>query len=116
MEWFKGHYPYTPLKPSNRELHRKDGWRPPGMTDRHVWMTGSTRKYEMTVEGEIRILTLFPGSFEDPICCALSVTRVEDYPIYDVVSYMWGNPTATETISVDGYTSFPVTVNLRRAL
>jgi hypothetical protein len=116
MEWFKGHYPYTPLEPSNRELHRKDGWRPPGMTDQDVWLTSSTRKYDMTVEGEIRILTLFPGSFEDPICCALSVTRVEDYPAYDAVSYMWGDPTATETISVDGHTSFPVTVNLRRAL
>jgi hypothetical protein len=44
----------------------------------------------MMVEGEIRILTLFADSFRHPVCCALSVERIEDYPVYDAtVSYMW---------------------------
>lgn len=41
----------------------------------------------------IRILTLFPGSFEDPICCQLSHVDLNQSTLdhYEAVSYAWGD-------------------------
>lgn len=59
----------------------------------------------------IRILELRHGAADEPIRVKLHVVSLNDRPDYEVLSYVWGNETVTNRISVDG-TSIPVTVNL----
>ena len=65
--------------------------------------------------GEIRILTLHPGNAPDPIVCSLETAVLADRPVYEALSYTWGDPDITETICVDGL-QVAVTVNLENAL
>lgn len=67
-------------------------------------------------DNEIRIVTLHPGSFEDPVFCTIDYV-VLDGPRddYVAISYAWGDPTQTEDINLDGH-AYPVTINLRSAL
>lgn len=67
-------------------------------------------------EHEIRVLHLHPSSeFESPICVSLHRVKFLDGPVYRALSYVWGDPTVTSPIYVDG-TSFEATVNLVSAL
>jgi hypothetical protein len=65
--------------------------------------------------GKIRILTVHPGNVPDPIVCSLEVAVLDDRPVYEALSYTWGDPDITETICVDGV-QVAVTVNLENAL
>ncbi|KAF2146189.1 uncharacterized protein K452DRAFT_198130, partial [Aplosporella prunicola CBS 121167] len=49
----------------------------------------------------IRLLVLFPGRWTDPLSCALSLVSLNDRPIYEAVSYAWGNRTSRRTIHLD---------------
>ncbi|KAK4508207.1 hypothetical protein PRZ48_001945 [Zasmidium cellare] len=40
---------------------------------------------------ETRLLTVMPGSTEDPIECALHTVSLDNAPEYNSVSYVWGN-------------------------
>ncbi|ENH75805.1 Heterokaryon incompatibility protein 6, OR allele [Fusarium oxysporum f. sp. cubense race 1] len=64
----------------------------------------------------IRILSLLPGLFDDPIRCKLTVEPIEQDLQYDALSYMWGNPSVTQPITVDDDKTFPATVSLQTAL
>jgi len=66
-------------------------------------------------EGEIRILTLHAGDAWDPIVCNLRVAVLDQKPVYEALSYTWGDPDVTDTIRVDGV-EVDVTVNLKDAL
>jgi hypothetical protein len=66
-------------------------------------------------DGLIRVLTLHAGNPLDPIVCSLEVAVLADRPLYEALSYTWGDPDITETIYVDG-TQVAVTVNLENAL
>jgi hypothetical protein len=116
MEHFTGDYCYAPLKEGKRELYRNDGKYPLGMTDQSLLLTCSLRNYHMKVTGEIRVLTLLPGSFDDPILCHVAVRPIEEYPRYDALSYMWEDPSATKYITLNDDKAFPVTVALHHAL
>jgi Heterokaryon incompatibility protein (HET) len=63
----------------------------------------------------IRLMILEPGNFEDPIKCKLEYTDLESNRYYEALSYSWGDPTETTPIGLDDQ-SFPVTINLNRAL
>jgi hypothetical protein len=65
---------------------------------------------------EIRLLKLHPSTdFRAVVCCELSHVSLNEYPLYEPLSYTWGDPTVTENISLNGQ-SFAVTSNLRSAL
>ncbi|EXL64740.1 hypothetical protein FOPG_19004 [Fusarium oxysporum f. sp. conglutinans race 2 54008] len=76
----------------------------------------STNKYDMQVTRSIRILSLLPGFFDDPIRCKLTVEPIAQDLQYDALSYMWGNPSVTQPITVDDDKTFPATVSLQTAL
>jgi hypothetical protein len=66
-------------------------------------------------DGEIRVLTLHAGDVLDPIVCSLRVAVLEERPVYEALSYTWGDPNVTEKTCVDGV-EVDVTVNLEIAL
>ncbi|KAI1775463.1 HET-domain-containing protein [Hypoxylon cercidicola] len=68
---------------------------------------------------EIRVLSLLPGSFEEPLRVSVGIRSLNSGPIYNALSYVWGDPATARnpgnTISIDG-SDFPVTANLLAAL
>lgn len=64
---------------------------------------------------QIRLLTLLPGEREHPVRCELSVNSLRDDPVYEALSYTWGDPAAALPIWLNGQT-FDVTANLYGAL
>lgn len=65
---------------------------------------------------EIRLFELLPSSdFQDPIHGHLRYAFLEDGPDYEALSYAWGKPAFTETISLNGQ-PIHITVNLGVAL
>jgi hypothetical protein len=64
---------------------------------------------------EIRILTLHPGSGNDPISLTLEHISLNDGPRYNALSYTWGETLVTRKVLIDGK-ALPVTDNLHIAL
>ncbi|KAK7183477.1 hypothetical protein DPSP01_008515 [Paraphaeosphaeria sporulosa] len=62
-----------------------------------------------------RVLELQPGHTSSPVQCNLLNAALDDAPNYEALSYCWGDPKDTQTITCDGR-SFPVTRNLHEAL
>ncbi|KAK8906249.1 hypothetical protein QC760_004846 [Botrytis cinerea] len=71
--------------------------------------------YDPIKDGEIRVLEIKPGAFDEPIHCTLSPCLLDDNPTYDALSYTWGDPSARAPINVDGHV-FMATTNLESAL
>lgn len=74
--------------------------------------------HEPLSEGEkaIRILYLRPADgYHDEIHCSLGNANLEDTPYYKALSYVWGDPSVTVPIFVDG-AQYHVTVNCYTAL
>ena len=72
---------------------------------------------------QIRIFTLLPGVFTDPIKGFLTQVPLENNPDYEALSYVWGDPTVTLPIYLaasgpdsSNYVEFGVTANLESAL
>ena len=73
--------------------------------------------YERRVEeGQIRILTVQPGSHLDPVSCIMRETTVKDAPKYDAISYCWIHSPELMSITVNGFDDFKVPVHLRACL
>ena len=49
---------------------------------------------------EIRLCTLLPGSFEEPVTCILSVVSLDDKLEYESLSYAWGSPTFDKVLAI----------------
>ncbi|GAB1311505.1 hypothetical protein MFIFM68171_01715 [Madurella fahalii] len=68
---------------------------------------------------EIRILTLFPGSPDDPIHCHITTHELNTTPTYNALSYVWGEAASSNdpknAVLLDNI-HFPVTANLFSAL
>lgn len=64
---------------------------------------------------EIRLLTILPGQFNDVIHCTLHVVSLTAKPVYDALSYVWGDPAITREIHVQG-DPHQVTSNLEKGL
>jgi hypothetical protein len=104
MEGVHCSYRYTPLRKGERRLYKNDGSFPPELSededmDDTIFLTASTRNYHMVTTGDIRVLSLLPGLFDDPLRCLMTVEPIEQQPIYDALSYMWGNPSETRLIT-----------------
>ncbi|KAF2033915.1 hypothetical protein EK21DRAFT_17890, partial [Setomelanomma holmii] len=52
---------------------------------------------------------------QDEICCELNAVSLDETPSYEALSYVWGDPTTTHHVVLDGL-KFPVTANLHTAL
>lgn len=54
----------------------------------------ATYKYkELNVQRrEIRLCTLLPGLFDEPLACTLSVVSLDEESVYESLSYAWGSP------------------------
>ena len=65
---------------------------------------------------EIRLVTIHPSAdFNSEIICHLTHTTLTSGTKYEALSYVWGVPSFTQPISLDG-TTFNVTTNLEEAL
>ncbi|PMD38060.1 hypothetical protein L207DRAFT_431857, partial [Hyaloscypha variabilis F] len=62
-----------------------------------------------------RLLDLHPGRSEEGVMCKLRVADLETLPVYEALSYVWGDPNALTHIKVNG-TTLHVTANLNAAL
>jgi hypothetical protein len=116
MDRYSGNYNYQPLRIGTRALFKKDGtFPPPDLPEGTLCLTASTKNYCMETTGDLRILEVLPGSFDDSVHCRLRVAAIERNPVYDALSYMWGDPTFSGKIVLDGE-EFPVTGSLETAL
>jgi Heterokaryon incompatibility protein (HET) len=67
-------------------------------------------------KAEIRLLILHPGSIAVPITCHLTVVSLRQRDLdYEALSYCWGDPSDSETITLQDR-PFPIRSNLFRAL
>jgi hypothetical protein len=66
-------------------------------------------------EAQSRIIILHAGSVDEPIRCSLRTISLAEEPVYDALSYVWGDASVTKPIQVEG-SEFDATMNLERAL
>ncbi|KAF8857508.1 hypothetical protein BDZ45DRAFT_744321 [Acephala macrosclerotiorum] len=78
----------------------------PGSHFEHVSLTG---------DSSIRLVALEPGADDEPVRCSVVYASLDDEPNYEALSYVWGDPTITTPIFLDGKI-FHVTINLCAAL
>src|SRR5689334_5232946 len=62
-----------------------------------------------------RLLTLYAGSHEDPLCGKLDIVDLDTRPAYEAISYVWGKEKFVGAISIEG-TKCSITANLTDAL
>ncbi|KAN0120202.1 Heterokaryon incompatibility protein (HET) domain containing protein [Hyaloscypha variabilis] len=53
-------------------------------------------------QSSIRLITLHPGDFNDPIRCTLEVFELASVPPYEAISYVWGDPTPRNRLRCNG--------------
>lgn len=68
-----------------------------------------------STEREIRLLTLLPGGRDDAVRCTTRVVSLDEHPVFETVSYVWGDRSGDMTIDVSG-TPIVVTENLYAGL
>jgi hypothetical protein len=69
----------------------------------------------LPTETSFRVLELLPGVKGDAIDCRLRGEEWANSPVYEAISYAWGDPTARALVIVDGK-RLDVTVNLEAGL
>jgi Heterokaryon incompatibility protein (HET) len=60
---------------------------------------------------QIRLVTLESGAWSDKICCIIDVVSFDGHPIYEALSYVWGDEKDQEDIQLNDH-PFKVTKNL----
>jgi len=73
------------------------------------------RHDSLPTETWFRVLELQPGSEDDHISVLLHHAHWEESPVYEAISYAWGDPKATTPVIVNGK-RLDVTVNLQTVL
>jgi hypothetical protein len=58
--------------------------------------------YNSLPDRTIRLLTLHPGQYDDPLVAELSDASLDDLPTYEAFSYLWGPPNFTARIQLVG--------------
>ncbi|KAF5639649.1 het-domain protein [Fusarium sp. NRRL 52700] len=61
------------------------------------------------------LVELLPGGHDKPLQCRLGVANLADRPVYEALSYCWGDPMQTREIHLN-QKPFAVTTNLHSAL
>ncbi|KAK1638729.1 heterokaryon incompatibility protein-domain-containing protein [Colletotrichum phormii] len=92
----------------------------PTTPETHDGNTTDTAVYKpLESQTDIRLLTLGPGDFADPIRCTLALSSTSSMTDYDAISYTWASEDGamawTQRITLDGR-AFPVTANCETAL
>ena len=64
---------------------------------------------------EIRLCMLDPGAIEDPLTCALRTVSLKQHPVYETLSYAWGDLALNNEIVANGGV-IKITRNLHTAL
>ncbi|KAK3647056.1 hypothetical protein LTR56_008222 [Elasticomyces elasticus] len=64
---------------------------------------------------QIRLLELEPGGYHDPLLARLLLVSLDDMPVYNTISYLWGDPSKTSKLLISG-TRLSVPVNTALAL
>ncbi|KAI0008167.1 HET-domain-containing protein [Xylariaceae sp. FL0662B] len=64
---------------------------------------------------QFRILTLFPGSGDEPLVCTLEHADIGKSPLYEAISYVWGDLHNRKNITCNGRT-LSITAGLNTAL
>ncbi len=75
----------------------------------------TTTLYQPLRENEIRLLVLPPGDPEAPVDCHLVTFPLDSAPVYDGISYVWGDAGDVCPVCCDGF-STSITRNLHWAL
>jgi hypothetical protein len=52
----------------------------------------------------LRLLHIEPGRDDATIDCSLSVFNIRTAPVYAAISYTWGDPLPTRTMTINGNT------------
>ena len=50
--------------------------------------------YTAVQDGHIRIMEVLPGRGDDPIVCLMHKASLDEYPCYEALFYVWGDPPA----------------------
>ena len=64
---------------------------------------------------EIRLCILDPGAIEDPLTCALMTVSLKEHPVFETLSYAWGDLALNNEIVANG-TVIKITKHLHTAL
>jgi hypothetical protein len=81
----------------------------------HTAVEGSLYRDLSLKPGQIRILQLLPSRWLDNIRCQLTNAALDKNPNYQALSYVWGYPEDTVSLTVNGL-NFQATRNLVAAL
>ena len=79
----------------------------------------STQTYKylpLKHDHEIRLLYLLPGSDKAPLSCSLRIVSLSELPVYEAISYTWGEPVFSASIECSPHERLPITENLSAAL
>lgn len=72
-------------------------------------------QYESLEDGSIRLLELLPGDKDDDLKCSIVPAHLDERPLYEAVSYVWGTPEHPASLDCgNGFVS--ITSNLASAL
>ena len=66
-------------------------------------------------QGEIRLLEIDPGDYDDDINISLTCVQLAKKPVYIALSYVWGDTQSSRTCTLDGV-PMPINESLDRAL
>ena len=64
---------------------------------------------------EIRLCVLDSGAINDPLTCAMRTVSLKEHPVYETLSYAWGDPILNNEIVANGRV-IKITKNLHTAL
>ena len=82
-------------------------------------LSSSTQTYQylpLKHDRDIRLLYLLPGSDEAPLSCSLRIVSLSELPVYEAISYTWGEPIFSASIECSPQGRLPITENLSAAL
>ncbi|MCJ1327340.1 hypothetical protein MMC10_004009 [Thelotrema lepadinum] len=65
---------------------------------------------------EIRLLSLSPAGWSEPIKCRLTIVPLDENPQYEALSYAWGDLSVTRGVRINEEHEFQVTISLESAL
>ena len=81
--------------------------------------SSSTQTYRylpLKHDHDIRLLYLLPGKDRAPLSCSLRIVSLSEPPVYEALSYTWGEPIFSASIECFPKGHLPITENLSKAL
>lgn len=82
---------------------------------RNLWSTNRIYTALDVDRREIRVVSILPGRWPEDVSCKLTVVSLDDNPVYEALSYTWGDPLDKTPILLESV-PFLITKNLHWAL